>query len=95
MTISGCGDGAAGPGGDAKMGGSITIAQTRAPDSLDPALAYSPEAAQAHWLIYPGLVTYKHEEGKEGSKLIPAAAEKLPEVSGERYAPEGMAAINL
>jgi peptide/nickel transport system substrate-binding protein len=65
------------------MGGSITIAQTRAPDSLDPALAYSPQAAQAHWLVYPGLVTYAHEEGKEGSKLIPAAAEKLPSVSAD------------
>jgi len=79
--VGACGSGDSGPAGDAKMGGSITIAQIATPDSLDPALAYSLEAAQAHWLIYPGLVTYKHEEGAEGSKLIPAAAQKLPDVS--------------
>ena len=79
--LGGCAGDDAGPGGDAKMGGSITVVQGRAPDSLDPGIAYSPQAAQAHWLVYPGLVTYKHEEGKEGSKLIAAAAEKLPDVS--------------
>ncbi|HEY8769429.1 MAG TPA: ABC transporter substrate-binding protein [Thermoleophilaceae bacterium] len=85
--VGACGSGDSGPAGDAKMGGSITIAQIATPDSLDPALAYSLEAAQAHWLIYPGLVTYKHEEGAEGSKLIPAAAQKLPDVStdGKTY----------
>jgi peptide/nickel transport system substrate-binding protein len=80
--LSGCGN-AFGLGDNAKVGGSITVAQSAAPDSLDPALAYSPEAAQAHWLVYPGLVTYKHASGADGSKLIPAAAEKLPDVSAD------------
>jgi peptide/nickel transport system substrate-binding protein len=87
LCLAACNSGDAGPGGDAKTGGSITIAQAAAPDSLDPALAYSRQAAQAHWLVYPGLVTYKHEEGEEGSKLIPAAARSMPRVlqDGETY----------
>jgi peptide/nickel transport system substrate-binding protein len=73
-------DGGAGGG---KTGGSLTIAETSNPDFLDPALAYTFEAAVAHWLIYPGLVTYKHAEGAEGAQIIPAAAEALPEVSAD------------
>lgn len=85
VTMAACGGDDEGGGGgsseSAKKGGSITISLTSNPDHLDPANAYTVEAAVAHWLIYPGLMTYKHEEGKEGAKLIPAAAEKEPTVS--------------
>jgi peptide/nickel transport system substrate-binding protein len=81
LAISSCSG--TGNGGDAKTGGSITIAQTSSPDSLDPGLAYTLDAAQAHWLVYPGLVTYKHEGGTQGSEVIPAAAEKMPKVSAD------------
>ncbi len=78
---AGCG-GSDGPaGGGPRTGGALTLAQTSNPDFLDPAKGYTVEASAAHWLIYPGLLTYRHEEGAEGSKLIPAAAEDLPEVS--------------
>ena len=87
VTIGACGSddegGDGGSSGDAKKGGSITISLTSNPDHLDPANAYTVEAAAAHWLIYPGLMTYKHEEGKEGATLTPAAAEKAPTVSAD------------
>jgi peptide/nickel transport system substrate-binding protein len=80
LALAACGNGG---GGNAKKGGSITIAETSNPDHLDPANAYTVEAAVAHWLIYPGLVTYKHAEGKEGAKLIPGVAESMPTVSAD------------
>jgi len=87
VTVAACGGGDEGGGGgsseNAKKGGSITIAETSNPDHLDPANAYTVEAAVAHWLIYPGLVTYKHESGKTGTEPIPGVAEKLPEVSSD------------
>ena len=81
VTVAGCGcdDDGGGAGESAKKGGSITIAETSNPDHLDPANAYTVEAAAAHWLVYPGLMTYKHEEGKTGAELIHGAAEKAPE----------------
>src|SRR5215211_7093239 len=86
VTVASCGGDDEGGGGDAetaKKGGTITIAQTSNPDFLDPALAYTVEAATAHWLIYPGLLTYRHEEGKPGADLMPGAAEKMPEISSD------------
>lgn len=82
LSLSACGDDD-GPGGDARKGGSITIAETSSPDSLDPAQGSTVEAASATWLVYPGLVTYRHAEGREGTELIPAAAESLPEISAD------------
>jgi peptide/nickel transport system substrate-binding protein len=86
VTVASCGGGDDSGGGsasNAKKGGTITIAQTSNPDFLDPALAYTVEAATAHWLIYPGLLTYKHEEGKAGAELEPGAAEKMPDISSD------------
>lgn len=84
--VAACGGGdddEGGGGGSAKQGGTLTIAQTSNPDFLDPALAYTVEAATAHWLIYPGLLTYKHEEGKAGAELIPGAADAQPKISSD------------
>jgi peptide/nickel transport system substrate-binding protein len=83
IVLVACGSDNGGGGGNAKKGGTITIAETSNPDHLDPANAYTVEAAVAHWLIYPGLVTYKHAEGKEGAKLIPGVVEKMPTVSAD------------
>ena len=78
--VTACGsDG--GTGGDASKGGSITIAQTSQPDSLDPAVAYQANSWEALWLVYTGPVTYRRAEGSEGTELIPGLAEKMPEVS--------------
>jgi peptide/nickel transport system substrate-binding protein len=89
--VVGCGssddDSDSGSGGGGKSGGSITISQTSNPDFLDPALAYTVEASEPHWIIYTGLMAYRHAEGKEGAELIPGAADAEPEVSkdGKTY----------
>jgi peptide/nickel transport system substrate-binding protein len=62
----------------------ITISLSRAPDSLDPALASSPEALEALWLVYTPLLTYRHEDGERGAELIPGLASDLPEISADR-----------
>jgi peptide/nickel transport system substrate-binding protein len=88
--VAACGggdDSGGGGSGSAKKGGTLTISETSNPDFLDPAVAYTVEAAVAHWLIYPGLLTYKHEEGKAGAELQPGAADAMPKVSdgGKTY----------
>ncbi len=75
------GDGDGGPGGDARKGGSITVGATVEPDSLDPAVARSPQARQALWLVYTSPLMYRRAGGKSGAELIPALAEALPEIS--------------
>jgi peptide/nickel transport system substrate-binding protein len=88
LTSFGCGDDDnADNGGQGKQGGSITVSQSTQPDSLDPALAYSPNAWEALWLVYTPPLTYKHAEGKEGAELIPGVAKELPTVSedGKTY----------
>jgi peptide/nickel transport system substrate-binding protein len=78
----GCGD-----SGDAqsagKDGGSITIAQTSQPDSLDPALAYTSNSWEPLWVVYTPPLTYRHAEGQEGTELIPGVAQALPEISAD------------
>jgi peptide/nickel transport system substrate-binding protein len=83
VAVAACGGDDEEAGGTAKEGGSLTISLTSNPDYLDPAIAYTVEAASAHWIMYPGLVSYKHEEGKAGAELIPAAAEAMPAVSSD------------
>jgi peptide/nickel transport system substrate-binding protein len=90
LALFGCGDddeGGGEPASEAKQGGSITIAQSAQPDSLDPALAYSTPAWEPLWLVYTPPLTYKHAEGKAGAELIPGVADELPAVSedGKTY----------
>ncbi|HYH54502.1 MAG TPA: ABC transporter substrate-binding protein [Solirubrobacterales bacterium] len=73
------GDGAGGSG-DAS---SVTIAQAAQPDFLDPALSYTIHGWEPMWLVYTPLITYKREEGKAGSELIPGLADAMPEVSAD------------
>src|ERR671910_249421 len=77
----GGGDGSSSQSGEAKKGGSITIAQTSQPDYMDPALTYTVNGIEPLWLVYTPLITYAREDGPEGSKLIPGLAEALPEIS--------------
>src|SRR5436305_363139 len=69
------------------VGGSATVAMPTAPDYLDPQLAYSTEGAEADWIAYTPLLTYRHREGGEGTDLIPGLALRLPRISpeGRRY----------
>src|SRR5688500_10142577 len=81
------GDGGGGGGEGGKAGGSVTISQTSQPDFLDPALGYTLNAIEPLWLVYTPLITYPHEEGPDGAKLIPGLAEEMPKVSegGKTY----------
>ena len=61
LSVAACGgddDSNAGTGGGGKHGGSITIAQTSQPDSLDPALSYTVNGWEPLWLVYTPLLTY-------------------------------------
>ena len=84
MAIAGCGDSDdSGSDSAGKPGGSITIAQSSQPDSLDPALAYTSNSWEPLWVVYTAPLTYKHAEGEEGSELIPGVATALPEISAD------------
>ena len=86
LLIAACGGGAddgssGGSDGKAKDGGSITIAETSQPDFLDPALTYTVNGIEPLWLVYTPLLTYPHEEGAAGSRLVPGLAEDMPKIS--------------
>ncbi len=68
-------------------GESMTVGLSAPPDSLDPALSFSPEVWESLWLVYTPLLTYAHEEGEAGTELVPGLAEETPQISadGRRY----------
>jgi peptide/nickel transport system substrate-binding protein len=76
------GDDNEGGGGGGKTGGSIKVG-TVGPDSYDPALVQTFQGFQPLFKVYTGLLAFKDESGKAGTELIPALAEKLPEVSSD------------
>lgn len=67
--------------GGGRQGGTITVLMGTAPDYLDPQLAYTTQAVEAHWISYTGLLTYARAEGEEGTRLLPGIAEELPTIS--------------
>jgi peptide/nickel transport system substrate-binding protein len=88
LVLAGCGDDDGDDGGDggrggAREGGSVTIAHSFQPDSLDPAVAYGVTTWEALWLVYTPPLTYERAEGEEGAQLIPGVARELPEVSDD------------
>jgi peptide/nickel transport system substrate-binding protein len=83
LAWSGCGDGESEPEDSGRRGGSITISHTSRPDFLDPALSFTTYGWEAMWIVYTPLLTYAHEEGEPGTKLIPGLAEELPEISDD------------
>ncbi len=79
---------AAGCGGDDRTeGGSATVEMSTPPDYLDPQLGYTTEAAEADWIAYTPLLTYRHKNSPGGTELIPGLASHLPQISpnGKRY----------
>jgi peptide/nickel transport system substrate-binding protein len=70
-------------GGDPNrvVGGSARVAMVTPPDYLDPQLAYTTEAAEADWIAYTPLLTYRHKSGSDGTELIPGLALRLPRIS--------------
>lgn len=84
--LSACGSskptsGTAAAPGPSKPGGAVTIAFSEQPDSLDPALGTGINSAEINWLVYTPLLTYPHQEGIAGTKLVPGLAQGLPVIS--------------
>lgn len=67
-----------------RSGGAIRVSYTAFPDTLDPALASTQSALQTLRAVYTPLLSYAHEPGEAGTKVVPGLAEKLPEVSLDR-----------
>jgi len=67
--------------------GAINVVVGTAPDSLDPGMGYTTQAAEADWLAYTGLMTYAHQAGTTGGQLIPGLATAPPTISkdGKTY----------
>jgi peptide/nickel transport system substrate-binding protein len=72
---------------DPVVGGSARVVMATPPDYLDPQLAYTTEAAEADWIAYTPLLTYRHKSGADGTELIPGLALRMPRISpgGRRY----------
>jgi len=81
LTAAGCSPGGEPDPGDAREGGSVSVALASTPDSLDPAVAVSPTALQALWLVHTPLLTYARAEGAAGTQLVPGLAVGMPELS--------------
>lgn len=82
VLAAGCSSGISGDRVDARKGGSVLVGLPSGPDSLDPAVATSPEALQALWLAYTPPLTYRHAGGARGTEIVPGLAERMPEASG-------------
>jgi peptide/nickel transport system substrate-binding protein len=72
----------AGPDGDGN-GGTLTVLQGSAPDSLDPQFGGTSQSNEADIMVYEPLLTYAAKEGTAGAQLIPALATELPTVSAD------------
>ena len=79
--LSACG----GSGG--KEGGTLTGTYASFPTYLDPTLSYEVEGWTAMYNTYLPLLTYAHENGAAGSKVVPALAESMPKITngGKTY----------
>jgi peptide/nickel transport system substrate-binding protein len=83
LVAGGCG----GSGSSGREDGTMKASFSAFPDYMDPALSHTAEGWTALWNTYLPLLSYAHESGKGGSKVIPALAEALPEVTngGKTY----------
>ena len=64
-------------------GGTATVLMGTAPDYLDPQEEYTTQGAEANWISYTPLVTYKHENAPSGNDVIPGLATALPTISSD------------
>jgi peptide/nickel transport system substrate-binding protein len=84
--LAACGGGGGGGGGGTE-GGTATVLIGTAPDYLDPQEEYTTQGAEADWISYTPLITYKHENAPTGNDVIPGLATALPTISpdGKTY----------
>jgi ABC-type transport system substrate-binding protein len=87
-TMCGCRGGAAsaayapGPAldGPRHRGGHIVLLREEDPDFLDPALSYGVYTYPMDAAVFRTLVSYAHEPGPEGARLVPELCQDLPDV---------------
>jgi len=86
-TSTGGGGTSTSSGGGKSAGGTVQLVMGTFPDSLDPQFGYTTQSAEATWISYTGLTTYKHVNGTAGANLIPGLGTALPVVSdgGKTY----------
>jgi peptide/nickel transport system substrate-binding protein len=91
---SASGGSSGGSGNTSTSGGSsggstptINMVQGTFPQSLDPGKDYTTQGSEVNWIVYTGLVTYAHKDGKAGGQLIPGLATALPKITdgGKTY----------
>lgn len=51
-------------------------------DSLDPGLSFTAESWQSLWNVYLGPLGYTHANARASTQIVPALAEKMPDISG-------------
>ncbi len=78
---AGCSSGQREERGEAQRGGSISVDLAGPVGNLDPALARTPEALRAAWLVYTAPLAYRRAEGREGLDIVPGIALRAPKVS--------------
>lgn len=85
--LAACGGGGDSTGGGGKEGGTLNVTYASFPDHMDPQLSYTAEGWTAMGEVYIPLLTYKHAEGKAGTKVEPGLAKEMPKISngGKTY----------
>jgi peptide/nickel transport system substrate-binding protein len=68
-------------GSSGKEGGTLTGTYASFPDYLDPQLSYTAEGWTAMYDTYIPLLTYAHENGVGGGKVVPGLAKSLPKIT--------------
>ena len=71
-------------GPSAQRGGAARFDVRKAPDSLDPAVAYTPWAWQILYPTCAKLYNYPDASGATGSRIVPEVADGRPQVSRDR-----------
>jgi peptide/nickel transport system substrate-binding protein len=68
-------------------GGEINVSMTSFPDYVDPQLSYTVQGWEVLYNTYTPLLTYKHAKGQDGTQVVPALAESMPDISpdGKTY----------
>lgn len=80
LALAGCGGAASSSRPASSRSGPIGMALTGI-GSLDPARADTAQDTELDWVLYTGLVTYRHARGQDGTELIPGVAAALPTVT--------------
>jgi peptide/nickel transport system substrate-binding protein len=83
LILVACGGGSSSSSGGTN-GGTATVLMGTAPDYLDPNETYTTQGAEAVWISYTPLVTYKHENSPGGNEVIPGLATALPQISSDQ-----------